>query len=69
MKLAQVNLKHVIPGVGAFSTACLKADKGHELTYDAGLVTAKKGEDVLLIPLGNVLGMKPLATEAKPAKK
>ena len=68
MKLAQVNLKQTIPSSGAFSTACLSTSKGIELTYEAGIVTAKHGDVTMLIPMANVLSMRPLA-EAKTAKK
>lgn len=68
MKLAQVNLKQTIPSSGAFSTACLSTSKGIELTYEAGIVTAKHGEITMLIPMANVISMKPFV-EAKPAKK
>ena len=69
MKLAQVNLKQVIPSSGPFATACLKVDKGLDMTLEAGLVTVKhKDGACYVIPLGNVLGMVPLV-EAKAAKK
>jgi hypothetical protein len=68
MKLSKVNLWQVVPSSGAFSTACLTAAKGVDLTYEAGIVTAKHGDTVMLIPMSNVLSMTPLEA-AKPAKK
>lgn len=61
MKLAQVLLKQVIPGSGPFTTACLKADKGFDMTFEAGIVTAThKDGETQCIPLGNIVSMKPL---------
>lgn len=68
MKLSKVNLWQVVPSSGAFSTACLTVAKGLELTYEAGLITAKYGDSVMMIPMSNVLSMTPLQGE-KPTKK
>lgn len=66
MKLAQVNLKQVIPGSGPFATACLTAERGFDLTLESGIITAKhKDGAVQLVPIGNVLGMKPLVVKAE----
>lgn len=69
MKLAQVNLKQVIPSSGAFSTALYTATKGFDLVVNetARLVAATHGGKTKLIPFENILSMEPLAEKA--AKK
>jgi hypothetical protein len=70
MKLSAVLLTQAMPSSGAFSTACLKADKGFDLTLNesARLIAAKHGDIVKLIPLERVLSMDPMPAE-KAAKK
>ena len=68
MKLNEVQTREKIPtGPPGDATSRLKSEAGPApsmgwtLDYDAGMVTAVKGDQRLLIPVGNVAYMRPEA--------
>lgn len=65
MKLSQATLRDPIPGSGS-STRMLAADKGHDLTFEAGLLHVRINGVLWLVPANNVLHMR--AADA-PTKK
>lgn len=73
MKLLEVQVRDQVPCGGASTnTARLKAEQGTGpshgwlLEYEAGMVTATKGDQRLLIPAGNIAYMRPV--ESNPMK-
>ena len=71
MKLGEVQLEYKVPtGRGASDdTQRLRAVAGWEMTLDAGIITAKLADQVLLIPLSRVVYAKALPPEPKKAPK
>jgi hypothetical protein len=76
MKLDEVQVREKVPtGPPGQSDARLRAESGHgpamgwALDYEAGMVTARKGEHSLLIPTSNVAYMRPAVPVAVEAKK
>jgi hypothetical protein len=72
MKLSEVQTRDKVPtgSPGDLSARLKSGDAqqpsgGWSLDYDAGVVTASKGDQTLYIPLGNVAYMRP---EPKPVK-
>ena len=75
MKLSEVQTREKVPtgSVGDTTVRLQSApgpsgNMGWTLDYDAGIVTASKGEQALLIPLCNVAYMRPEPKPAKPVK-
>lgn len=76
MKLTEIQLREKVPtGAPGDTTSRLNsavspnAAAGWSLTLDAGMVTARKGDMTLLIPMSNVAFMRPESTPAKPGPK
>ncbi len=66
MKLVTVRTRDkVSTGAPGDNTELLRSDMGWVLEYEAGMVTATKGEHLVLIPVSNVAFMRPEAAEAK----
>ena len=75
MKLSEVQVREQVPsGQVGSNTSRLKTEPGTGpshgwlLEYEAGMVTACKGDATLLIPLGNVAYMRPEAVVVPVAK-
>lgn len=75
MKLAEVQVREKVPtGPPGDATSRLKAEvgaapaMGWTLDYEAGMVTASKGEQRMLIPVGNVAYMRPEQAATKVVK-
>jgi len=70
MKLGEVQLREKVPtfkGPGD-TTQRLQAIRGWDMTLEGGLVTARAGDNVLVIPMSNVVYVTPLPPEPKKAK-
>ncbi len=75
MKLSEVQLREKVPtGYVGDTSARLHAKEGSagahgwSLDFEAGMVTAIKGDVVLAIPVGNIVWMRPEPKPAKPVK-
>ena len=75
MKLIEIQLRDKVPtGAPGDTTARLSSAaspnpaSGWAMTLETGMVTARKGDVTLLIPMGNVAYMRPEAAPAKAEK-
>jgi len=75
MKLQEVQLRDKVPTgqPGDYTSRLSSVDSpqaasGWSLDYEAGMVTAVKGDQSLLIPMANVAYMRPEPKAAKPVK-
>lgn len=75
MKLSEVQVREKVPtGAPGDTSSRFKSGDEHQnaggwtLVYDAGIVTATKGEQTLHIPMSNVAYMKPEPKPAAPVK-
>lgn len=71
MKLGEVQVKENVPdGSGPGSTTQrLLATRGWDMSLEAGVITARKENTEMLIPLSNVSFARVLPPEPKPVKK
>ncbi len=66
MKLIAVKTRDkVSTGAPGDNTELLREELGWSLEYEAGMVTATKGDYRLLIPVANVAFMRPASAAAK----